>query len=351
MKKKRIITIVGARPQFIKAAALSRGFKYYPRLDEIIVHTGQHFDKNMSEVFFNELNIPRPKYSLNIHGGLHGRMTGQMLSSIEEVLMREKPDTVLVYGDTNSTLAGALAASKLHIPLVHIESGLRSFNKKMPEEINRILTDHISNLLFCPTFLAVANLKNEGVVSGVYHVGDIMYDATLFAKDFIRKNLVEFEKKFKFIQNDFVFMTIHRQESTSDIRIFSEFISYAVGFAKDANCKILFPVHPRIKNLVERFKDNANFYFVEPLSYFETQYLLSNALCVLTDSGGLQKEAYFHQVPCVTLRSETEWVETIESGWNRLWEEKDYNPKKSIPDYGDGDSAKKILEVLLNAPY
>lgn len=342
----KLATIIGARPQFIKAAALSREIKEYPAIEEFLIHTGQHFDKNMSDVFFSELEIPVPKYSLGIHGGTHGQMTGKMLAAIEDVLLQEKPDIVLVYGDTNSTLAGALAASKLHIPVSHVEAGLRSFNKKMPEEINRVLTDHVSDILFCPTKKAVQNLSNEGVTSGLYHVGDIMYDATIFAKKTINKNPVKFSRNFDFIRGNFALMTIHRQESTNEQKTFSELMNYADEFSKENNLKILFPVHPRIKKLIQEYKNKANICFLEPLTYFEMQHFLSKSSAVLTDSGGLQKEAYFHRVPCVTLRSETEWVETIESGWNRLWTEDNYKPQKLISDYGCGNTAKDIIKVI-----
>lgn len=345
---KRIVTIVGARPQFIKAAALSRELQRHSDIEEILIHTGQHFDKNMSDVFFDELEIPKPKYFLDIHSSSHGQMTGQMLSAIEDVLLQEKPNMVLVYGDTNSTLAGALAASKLDIPVAHVEAGLRSFNKKMPEEINRVLTDHISNLLFCPTKQAVTNLNAEGITSGVCHVGDIMYDATLFAKNYITKNAEKFDNRSGLGSADFALMTIHRQESTNDEKTFYELMSYADQFSKKNNLQILFPVHPRIKKLVQKYRKTPNFSFLEPLSYFETQYLLSKASSVLTDSGGLQKEAYFHRIPCITLRSETEWVETIEFGWNRLWTEDNYNSQKLITEYGVGCGAKNIVEILRN---
>ncbi|MAP24516.1 MAG: UDP-N-acetylglucosamine 2-epimerase (non-hydrolyzing) [Rickettsiales bacterium] len=345
---KRIVTIVGARPQFIKAAAISREIKKYTDIEEIIIHTGQHFDKNMSDVFFDELEIPKPKYFLDIHSSSHSQMTGKMLAGIEDVLLQEKPDIVLVYGDTNSTLAGALASSKMHIPIAHVEAGLRSFNKKMPEEINRVLTDHVSNLLFCPTKQAVRNLKAEGITSGVYHVGDIMCDATVFANNYISKNLDRFVNQFDLKSGDFALMTIHRQESTNDEETFNELMSYAKKFSEKNNLKIFFPVHPRIKKLIQKYKEKNNFYFLDPLSYFETQYLLSKASFVLTDSGGLQKEAYFHRVPCITLRSETEWIETLESGWNRLWTVDSYNSRKPIIDYGLGYGAKSIVEILSN---
>ena len=345
---KRIVTIVGARPQFIKAAVLSRELQRQSGVEEILIHTGQHFDKNMSDIFFNELKIPKPKYFLDIHSSSHGQMTGQMLTSIENVLLEEKPDIVLVYGDTNSTLSGALAASKMHIPVAHVEAGLRSFNKKMPEEINRVLTDHISNFLFCPTKQAVTNLNAEGITGGVYHVGDIMYDATLFAKNYIAKNTKKFDNRFGLDNDDFALMTIHRQESTHNQRTFSDLMGYAEWFAETNSLKILFPVHPRIKKLIQKYRKKSNFSFLEPLSYFETQYLLSKSSYILTDSGGLQKEAYFHRVPCITLRSETEWVETVESGWNRLWTEDNYNFQKPITEYGVGDCSNKIVEVLLS---
>ena len=347
--KKRIVTIFGARPQFIKAAVLSREIKNYNNsIEEILVHTGQHFDKNMSDVFFEELEIPKPKYFLDINCCSHGQMTGKMLSEIEDVLLQEKSDMVLVYGDTNSTLAGALAASKLHIPVAHVEAGLRSFNKKMPEEINRLLTDHLSSFLFCPTKQAIKNLGMEGITSGVHHVGDIMYDATIFAKDYISKNSNKFNNYLTLDKVNFALMTIHREESTKNQENFSKFMSFATKFSEKNKIKILFPIHPRINDLVKKYKENSSFFLIDPISYFETQFLLGKASFVITDSGGLQKEAYFHKVPCITLRSETEWVETIENGWNRLWTDKSYKSRKIIEDYGDGFSAKKIIEILIN---
>jgi len=345
--KKRVVTIIGARPQFIKASTLSREIKNHDVFEEIVIHTGQHFDKNMSDIFFDELKISKPKYNFDINSCSHGKMTGQMLIAIEEVFLNEKPDLVLVYGDTNSTLAGAIAASKLNIPLAHVEAGLRSFNRKMPEEINRLLTDHLSKFLFCPTKQALKNLKIEGITNGVYHTGDIMYDATIFAKDYINKNFKKLNNKFKIRKNEFGLMTIHRQESVNNKIQFSKLFDYADKFSKKNNIKILFPVHPRTKDLIKEYMLNSNFSFLDPLSYFEIQYLLSNAFVVLTDSGGLQKEAYFHKVPCVTFRSETEWVETIKNGWNRLWTENHYKSRQKIFDYGDGNGAKNIINILL----
>ena len=345
----KIVTVIGARPQFIKAASLSRQIQHSSNIEEILIHTGQHFDKNMSDVFFDELSIPTPKYFLGIHGGSHGKMTGEMLCSIEKVFLYEKPDVILVYGDTNSTLAGAIAAAKLNIPVAHVEAGLRSFNRKMPEEINRILTDQVSNFLFCPTKHAVKCLRDEGITSGVHHVGDIMCDATAFAQNFISKNLTRFEKRFDNIQEEFALMTIHRQESTENQESFFQLMHYAEKFSGKKNIKILFPAHPRIKNLIKRYNRNLFCSFLNPLSYFEIQYLLTKASYVLTDSGGLQKEAYFHRVPCITLRSETEWVETIMCGWNRLWTGGNYTPRKAIVDYGDGNTSEKILSILLGS--
>ena len=345
--KKRVVTIIGARPQFIKASTLSREIKNHDVFEEIVIHTGQHFDKNMSDIFFDELKISKPKYNFDINSCSHGKMTGQMLIAIEEVFLNEKPDLVLVYGDTNSTLAGAIAASKLNIPLAHVEAGLRSFNRKMPEEINRLLTDHLSKFLFCPTKQALKNLKIEGITNGVYHTGDIMYDATIFAKDYINKNFKKLNNKFKIRKNEFGLMTIHRQESVNNKIQFSKLFDYADKFSKKNNIKILFPVHPRTKDLIKEYMLKSNFSFLDPLSYFEIQYLLSNAFVVLTDSGGLQKEAYFHKVPCVTFRSETEWVETIKNGWNRLWTENHYKSRQKIFDYGDGNGAKNIINILL----
>lgn len=347
--KKRIATIIGTRPQFIKAATLSRLFQNHERLEEILIHTGQHYDQKMSEIFFEELQIPNPKYSLNIHGGSHGQMTGRMLGAIDDLLIKEKPDVVLVYGDTNSTLAGALSASKLHIPVVHVEAGLRSHNRFMPEEINRILTDHLSSLLLCPTTKSLHNLKLEGLTSNVHHVGDVMYDATLHALNII-KDSKKLERKFDFLPNQFMLLTIHREESSSSLKIFEEILDYSIQFSAERNLPIIFPAHPRVKTLIEKLSQDrvSHIIFIEPVSYFETQFLLTRASYVLTDSGGLQKESYFHRVPCITLRSETEWVETLESGWNQLWQNKiDSTPlRKTINDYGTGRASEEIVKII-----
>ncbi|MEN8237421.1 MAG: UDP-N-acetylglucosamine 2-epimerase (non-hydrolyzing) [Pseudomonadota bacterium] len=347
--KKRIVTIVGARPQFIKAAPLSKALKEHPEIEEILVHTGQHFDANMSDIFFSELHIPKPKYSLNINDAPHGQMTGHMLGSIEELLTQEPTDAVVVYGDTNSTLAGSLAASKLQIPVIHIEAGLRSYNRKMPEETNRVLTDHVSSLLLCPTKTAVSNLQKEGITGGSHHVGDIMYDATLHAIERIQTDN-NLNQKFQDLEDKFALMTVHRAESTDSFDTFEKIIQFAKKFATDHALKIIFPVHPRTKTLVNQLPKNIKekFILLDPLSYLDTQFLLSKAEYVLTDSGGLQKEAYFHRVPCITLRSETEWVETIESGWNRLWTTEYYHQRTDIKDFGDGQSAKKMAEIIVD---
>lgn len=343
----KIVTIVGARPQFIKAATVSRLFKKDERFSEVIVHTGQHHDHIMSDIFFDELNIPKPSYQLDINGVSHGQMTGRMLVGIEEILQREKPQAVMVYGDTNSTLAGALAASKMHIPIIHVEAGLRSFNKLMPEEINRILTDHVSTLLFCPTKTAVENLANENINAGVNNVGDVMQDATIFAIE-STKNQSKYQEKYSHLNRDFALMTMHRAESTSSISAFKSIIAYVKDFADKQNLQIIFPVHPRNKQLIIDSGDllGSNIVPTDPISYFEIHYLLSKAKYVLTDSGGLQKEAYFHRVPCVTLRSETEWVETISSGWNRLWSQEQYLNRCDINEYGSGNAAEKIVSTI-----
>jgi UDP-GlcNAc3NAcA epimerase len=343
----RILTIIGTRPQFIKSATLSRTFQKAHDIEEILVHTGQHFDFNMSGIFFKELQIQKPKYILNINEGSHGQMTGRMLEAIENVIMAEKPNATLIYGDTNSTLAGALAASKLHIPVIHVEAGLRSYNKKMPEEINRILADHLSYLCFCPTKVSVENLKKEGITQGVYHVGDIMYDATLYAIEHIKNNKAA-EQNLSFLPKKFAFMTVHRAESTQSQDTFHKIINFAQKFSYDNDLKIIFPVHPRTRKLIDKnfMQLNENIILTDPLSYFETHYCLSKTKYVLTDSGGLQKEAYFHRVPCVTLRTETEWIETIEHGWNRLWTDNVHKPRCDIADYGDGHCAEKVTEII-----
>jgi UDP-GlcNAc3NAcA epimerase len=343
----KVVTVVGARPQFVKAATITRAIDQTPDVQEVMIHTGQHFDANMSDIFFDELGIPKPAYSLDVHGGNHGQMTGRMLEKIETVLVEEKPDWVLVYGDTNSTLAGALAAAKLHIPVAHVEAGLRSFNRRMPEEVNRVLTDHVSNILFCPTFAAVQNLTNEGVVDQVHHVGDVMYDATRDAIE--RFNADPNSALVASLKGvPYTLSTIHRAENTDS----AESLSEVIEFLRDnsAGMKIVLPLHPRTKAAAERFGVSLDgIDIIDPVGYLEMAGLIANCTQVFTDSGGLQKEAYFHAKPCVTLRSETEWPETIEAGWNRLWKGPEAGPRKEITEFGDGRAAFVIVEKILRA--
>lgn len=355
----KIVTVVGARPQFVKAAVISRAIAEDDQISEIIVHTGQHFDHGMSDIFFSELKIPAPGYNLGIGGGTHGQNTGRMIEAIETILVKENPDWVLVYGDTDSTLAGAIAAKKLHIKLAHVEAGLRSFNMGMPEEINRILTDRISDLLFCPTDTAIANLRKEGFdnfPSRFLKTGDVMYDAALFYSKYskIPPFAVEMEK------HKFILCTIHRAENT-DVKEKLECILQGL-FLIAEDMQVVIPVHPRTVKKMKEFGlnlHNENIHFVDPVGYLEMIWLLQNCALVMTDSGGLQKEAYFFQKPCVTLREETEWVELIETGFNILAgtnTDKIYsafNKLKSVSLlnapalYGDGQAATYILKELL----
>ena len=342
--KLHVVTVVGARPQFIKAATVSRAFGASNNVRETIVHTGQHFDANMSDVFFSDLQIPAPAYNFDIHGLGHGAMTGRMLEEIEGVLVKEKPDAVLVYGDTNSTAAGALAAVKLHIPVAHVEAGLRSFNRRMPEEINRIVADHVSTMLFCPTTEAVKNLRTEGITDNVHHVGDVMFDATLHARASAldRSDILE---ALGLTPGAYGVCTVHRAENTDDEDRFRRVMAFIEDAAKDST--IVFPVHPRTRAILDRLSiAPANVTLVDPLGYFDLHRLLADATLVLTDSGGLQKEAYFHRVPCITLRDETEWVETVAAGWNRLWTSPDYAVRQDISEYGDGQAAERIVALL-----
>jgi UDP-GlcNAc3NAcA epimerase len=365
---KKIVTIIGARPQFIKAAVLSRLIRsdeWKDKFTEVLVHTGQHYDQNMSEVFFNDMEIPEPDYNLNVGSGTHGKMTGEMLLKIEEVLLREKPNMVLVYGDTNSTLAGALAASKLHIPVAHVEAGLRSFWKKMPEEQNRILTDHLAEWLFCPTDTAVNNLKMEGITLGVENVGDIMLDANIYYK---KRLDIEKEQGFyrlkkmnglndELIHGSFVLATVHRAENTDDPVKLANIVEALNALENN----VIMPLHPRTKKLISAagltFK--ANVTIIEPVGYFEMLVLEMKCSCIITDSGGVQKEAYFLKKPCITLREQTEWVETVESGWNKLAGNNAPNIIAAVnqnnsdlawPEfYGKGHTASLILDILDNA--
>jgi UDP-GlcNAc3NAcA epimerase len=314
----KIITIIGARPQFIKAAVVSREFSKTNIFKEILVHTGQHFDKNMSDIFFEEMEIPTPHYNLNINGLSHGAMTGQMLEGIEKVCLIEKPDYVMVYGDTNSTIAGALAAKKMGISVIHVEAGLRSFNMNMPEEINRILTDRISDILFCPTDTSIDNLKADGIVDGNIKViknGDVMQDAAIYyAQKSSEKSNILSQLNLK--HNEFVLSTIHRQENTDSPKRLNGIINALNQIAE--NLPVVVPIHPRTRNIISRDNLDINFTMIDPIGYFDMIELLKKCRLVLTDSGGLQKEAYFFDKYCITLRDETEWVELIQNGFNQL---------------------------------
>lgn len=354
---KKIITVIGARPQFIKASVVSKELR--KKFHEIIIHTGQHYDKNMSDIFFEQLSIPKPDYNLGIGGGSHAYQTGNMMIEIEKVLISEKPDFVLVYGDTNSTLAAALAASKLLIPVIHIEAGLRSYNMNMPEEQNRVLTDHISKILFASTDEAVNNLKNEGITKNVYNVGDVMCDSVLYfsklTEDNFKLDLIPlYEKK---DINKWYLTTIHRAENTEDDNNLREILKAL----NELDEIVVFPVHPRIRKMIDLlYKENKyeNIYFIEPVDYLSMLYLTKNSKKVITDSGGLQKECYILDVPCITVRDQTEWIETLIKGYNILskpiYKEliEKINNAKIIDDdkinyYGDGNASKLIVEKLL----
>jgi UDP-GlcNAc3NAcA epimerase len=347
----KVVSIFGARPQFIKAAPLSRELRKVHQ--EVLVHTGQHYDPSLSAVFFEELDIPRPDYNLGVGSASHGRQTGEMLVRVEEVLIQEAPDWVLVYGDTNSTLAGALSAVKLHIPVAHVEAGLRSFNRRMPEEINRVLTDHISTLLFCPTETAVRNLAREGLTEGAHNVGDVMYDAALYNSQLA-------EKKSRILETlglrpkGYLLTTVHRPDNT-DIPENLRSIATALS---SLEATVLLPLHPRTRKALHELGITlgGSVRVVEPVGYLDMLILEKNARLILTDSGGIQKEAYFLAVPCVTLRQETEWVETVEAGWNVLVGAdrrkiieavRNFRPQgERVSLFGDGQASVKVVEIL-----
>lgn len=313
----KILTIIGARPQFIKASVVSKAIQEANGIKEVMLHTGQHFDENMSDIFFNQLHIPRPDYLLSIHGGTHGEMTGRMLIEIEKALLTEKPDRVLVYGDTNSTVAGALAAAKLHIPVAHIEAGLRSFNMKMPEEVNRILTDQVSDLLFCPTQTAVENLMNEGFGSKnaqILQVGDVMQDSALY---FAERASFDFNKYPDIPKERYILATIHRAENTDNLDNLTQIVN-AINHVHTTIEPVVLPLHPRTRKIIAEQGLELKAHIIDPVGYFEMLWLLKNCSLVLTDSGGVQKEAFFFRKPCVTMREQTEWVELIENKVNVL---------------------------------
>lgn len=355
-----IITVVGARPQFVKAATVSRAIQKRNQqnsildIEEKIIHTGQHYDANMSDIFFDEMQIPKPAFTLGIGGGSHGSMTGQQIEKIEEILLDEKPDCVLVYGDTNSTLAGALAAAKLYIPVHHVEAGLRSFNMQMPEEVNRILTDNVSSKLFCPTETAIQNLMNEGFEKRdceILNVGDVMFDAAMFYAPQSTKpaTLASSTEPFSLV-------TIHRAENTDNLERLTSIIEALNEIAKDST--VICPLHPRTQKTIESSGMEFNATILQPVGYFEMIWLLQNCSTVLTDSGGLQKEAYFFNKPCITMRDQTEWVELVKAGANTLvgadqksivsafknCDGRTIDPTENL--YGDGHAADKIVDAI-----
>ncbi|MFK5920715.1 MAG: UDP-N-acetylglucosamine 2-epimerase (non-hydrolyzing) [Verrucomicrobiota bacterium] len=349
----KLLTVVGARPQFIKAAVMSEALRSRGH-QEILVHTGQHYDAKMSDVFFTELGIPEPDVNLSVGSGTHGETTGEMMAGIEKVCTEGKPERMLVYGDTNSTLAGALVAAKLHIPVIHIEAGLRSFDKRMPEEVNRVLTDHVSDLLFCPTEVAVGNLQKEGITEGVHQVGDIMLDSLLRVIPLAEEKSTAMAD-FNLERKAYTLVTMHRPSNTDDPKVLRSLLESLNDLGD-----VLFPMHPRCAQIIERegLKEviGTNVQIVEPLGYLDLVTVLKNARLAVTDSGGLQKEAYWLFVPCITLREQTEWVETVKSGWNQLAGNSAANFQQAVsnvsrpelhPDYyGDGKAAEKICRWI-----
>lgn len=351
---KKIVTIIGARPQFIKTPLISGELKKFAK--EIIVHTGQHYDINMSDIFIKELDIKKPDYNLGVGSDTHGAQTGKMLEGIEKVLLKEKPDLVIIYGDTNSTVAGSLAAVKLHIPVAHVEAGMRSYNRQMPEEINRVLTDHVSDLLFCPTKSSVKILKGEGITKGVYFTGDVMCDIRRKLK--AKMSNVKTLKNYNLKPKTYLLATVHRAENTDKKENLVNIIKAFIEIEET----IVFPVHPRTKKFFVEYglqkilSQNPQIRLIEPVGFFDMITLESNASMILTDSGGVQKEAYLDRVPCITLREQTEWVETVASGWNRLAGTetkrivryaKHFSKPKSHPNFlGDGKGYIKIAKII-----
>jgi UDP-GlcNAc3NAcA epimerase len=376
---KKVITIIGARPQIIKASAISRAIKnsFSNKIEEIIVHTGQHYDENMSEIFFTEMDIPKPKYNLSVGSASHGVQTADILKGIEQIITDEKADALLIYGDTNSTLAGALAASKILIPVIHIEAGLRSYNKSMPEEINRIVSDHVSALLFCPTKTAIKNLEKEGFSMSlenkasidhphVYLCGDIMFDNSLFFSELSARNSKILEE-LNLQENDYILTTIHRNANTDDATNINSIFSALLDIQKTTSLKIVLPLHPRTKKMMqdllnkelfEEIKANERFVIIDPAGFLDIIALEKNARLIVTDSGGLQKEAFFFQKPCVILRPQTEWIEIVENG-NAILTDANFEKIKEATDvllnktdftfpslFGDGKASEFILEKI-----
>ncbi len=352
----KIVTVVGARPQFVKCAAVSR--KLRQSATEVLVHTGQHYDDRMSDVFFRQLQIPRPDHELNVGSGAHGEQTATMLRGCEEVLQQERPHYCLVYGDTNSTLAGALAAVKLHIPVAHVEAGLRSFNRRMPEEINRVLTDHASDLLLCPTNTSVENLSREGITRGVKLVGDVMYDALLFYLDAAEQQSTMLET-LRLCSKKYVLATVHRAENTVNRENLRSIVN-AFSALASSGCPVVFPIHPRTRKALSQLNRpfSGAIRLIDPVSYLDMLMLLKHAELVLTDSGGLQKEACWTGTPCVTLREETEWVETVEAGWNQIAGAdtakilaacSSARPGREVTEYGRGNAGDQIITAIADS--
>ncbi|MEC7641398.1 MAG: UDP-N-acetylglucosamine 2-epimerase (non-hydrolyzing) [Nitrospinota bacterium] len=361
--KKKILTVVGARPQFIKAAVVTRLVQetFSGCMEEFMVHTGQHYDENMSRVFFDQLNLPKPKTNLDVGSGTHGEQTGKMIVLLEQEILSLKPDMVLVYGDTNSTLAGALAAAKLHVPVAHVEAGLRSWNRKMPEEVNRVVVDHVSNLLLCPSKVAVANLKQEGISEGVVIAGDVMHDSALYCAGQAEKNREVFDEllvKNEIASGQYFLATVHRAENTDQPQNLRQIIS---AFERLPG-KVVWPLHPRAAKVLKEnhIPCGENIIATPPFSYLDMLLFLKNAKTVLTDSGGVQKEALFFKIPCITLREETEWTETVEGGWNiisgiepdRILDAVGTHPRLVKKDvdrvYGSGHSGVRVIESILS---
>jgi UDP-N-acetylglucosamine 2-epimerase len=357
---KKILTVVGARPQFIKAAPVSKALKDTTGYHEVMVHTGQHYDPNMSQTFFDELDMGPPNHNLGVASGSHAYQTGEILKRLEPIVMNEKPDLVLVYGDTNSTLAAAVTASKLCIPIAHVEAGLRSFNRGMPEEVNRVLTDHVATLLFCPTATAVRNLEREGITANVWKTGDVMYDVALqFSAKSNGQSTILADLGLR--RKEYILATVHRAENTDNRECLTNIFEALREFTRELN--VVLPLHPRTRKMLSVF-DIENqldgIKIIEPVGFLDMIALESNARLIATDSGGLQKEAYFHKVPCVTLRSETEWVETLEANWNVLAAVHSVRGitemlrgslafpgiRSAISDYGDGLASHKIVHEL-----
>lgn len=363
----KCLTIVGARPQFIKAAVVSKALSSLSNVQEIFLHTGQHYDQSMSEIFFEELDIPEPHYNLNVGSGAHGKQTGKMLMSIEEVLIEESPDIVVVYGDTNSTLAGGLAAAKLHIPIAHIEAGLRSFDRKMPEEVNRVLTDHLATILLTPTELAMKNLIKEGISgTAIHNVGDVMYDAALYFADKAERQS-HVLKQLDIQPQEFLLATVHRAENTNNSNRLESIFSALIQISHKIN--VVVPLHPRTRKALKKAhlleKVNKSLTVIDPVGYLDMILLEKNAALIATDSGGIQKEAFFYRVPCATLRENTEWEELVSLGWNTLVSPN--NDSEQISDtlqsliktsgeldsepYGNGRASQKISRILASQSY